>query len=203
MRALLIARAFEPAAFGNADAFFHSLNTDEAFLRRTLLNGFLFLALLRDKGYFDVDGLIQIRENMPGMSFLAGEQPFMIGGSWFSPVLGKAQPAFRFSVFPLPATSQGAVAVLGLDTPLSVSSRGEHVPQAVQLVEGLTSPESIRVFKLMGRGGFEPVERIDAPCHADKGCASALEEHGCGEGDFSFDISCTTIFGAGLTPVSN
>lgn len=70
----------------------------------------------------------------------------MIGGSWFSPVLGKAQSAFRFSVFPLPVTSQGAVTVLGLDTPLSVSSRGEHVPQAVQLVEGLTSPENILIF---------------------------------------------------------
>ena len=71
-------------------------------MRRTLLRGFLFLALLRDKEYFDVDDLVLIRENMPGMFFSAGEQPFMIGGSWFSPVLGKAQSAFRFSVFPLP-----------------------------------------------------------------------------------------------------
>lgn len=185
LRALLIARAFEPAAFGNADAFFHSLNTDEAFLRRTLLNGFLFLVLLRDRGYFDVDGLIQIRENMPGMSFWAGEQPFMIGGSWFSPVLGKAQPAFRFSVFPLPATSQGAVAVLGLDTPLSVSSRGEHVPQAVQLVEGLTSPESIRVFN-DGQGCFSPLK--DAPLPADKAVHPLWKSMDAGRGIFHSDI---------------
>ena len=31
LRALLIARAYEPAVFGDANAFFHSLNTDEPF----------------------------------------------------------------------------------------------------------------------------------------------------------------------------
>ncbi|WP_279062054.1 hypothetical protein [Bilophila wadsworthia] len=164
MRALFIARAYEPAVFGDANAFFHSLNTDEAFLRRTLLRGFLFLALLRDKEYFDVDDLVLIRENMPGMFFSAGEQPFMIGGSWFSPVLGKAQSAFRFSVFPLPVTSQG-LSPCSADTPLSVSSRGEHVPQAVQLVEGLTSPENILIFN-DGQGGFSPLK--NAPLPADK-----------------------------------
>lgn len=107
----------------------------------------------------------------------------MIGGSWFSPVLGKAQSAFRFSVFPLPVTSQGAVTVLGLDTPLSVSSRGEHVPQAVQLVEGLTSPENILIFN-DGQGGFSPLK--NAPLPAGQSGTSALEEHGCGEGDLPF-----------------
>ena len=33
---------------------------------------------------------MEMRENMPGILFSAGEQPVMIGGSWFSPVLGKA-----------------------------------------------------------------------------------------------------------------
>ena len=185
LRALLIARAYEPAVFGDANAFFHSLNTDEAFLRRTLLRGFLFLALLRDKEYFDVDDLVLIRENMPGMFFSSGEQPFMIGGSWFSPVLGKAQSAFRFSVFPLPVTSQGAVTVLGLDTPLSVSSRGEHVPQAVQLVEGLTSPENILIFN-DGQGGFSPLK--NAPLPADKAVHPLWKSMDAGRGIFHSDI---------------
>lgn len=132
-------------------------------MRRTLLR-VPFLALLRDKEYFDVDDLVLIRENMPACSF-GGEQPFYDRWQLVFPVLGKAQSAFRFFRFPLPVTSQGAVTVLGLDTPLSVSSRSEHVPQAVQLVEGLTSPENILIFN-DGQGGFSPLK--NAPLPADK-----------------------------------
>lgn len=165
LRALLIARCFEPAAFGDAEGFFRSLDTDAAFLGQTLLEGFRFLALLRDKGYFDAAGLARPRESMPDMSFSGGGQPFMIGGSWLSPVIGRAQPGFRFSVFPLPVASRGAVVPLGLDTPLAVSSRSVHRRQAIQLVEGLTAPEVIRLYN-DGQGCFSPLK--DAPLPADK-----------------------------------
>lgn len=185
LRALFIARAYETAVFGDAAAFFHSLNTDEAFLKRTLLKGFLFLGMLRDKGYFDVGTLARIRGATPSMLFSGGEQPFMIGGSWLSPVLGKAQSAFRFSVFPLPAGDQGAVAVLGLDTPLAVSSQSEHVREAVQLVEGLTGPEDIRLFN-DGQGGFSPLE--GAPPPADKAVLPLWRSMDAGRGVFLSDV---------------
>ena len=69
LRALLIARCFEPAAFGDAEDFFRALNTDAAFLQQTLLGGFRFLALLRDKGYFDDSSLARPRESMSDMIF--------------------------------------------------------------------------------------------------------------------------------------
>ena len=165
LRALLIARCFEPAAFGDAEGFFRSLDTDAAFLGQTLLDGFRFLALLRDKGYFDAASLARPRESMPDMIFSGDGQPFMIGGSWLSPVMGRAQTGFRFSVFPLPVAGRGAVVLLGLDTPLAVSSQSRHKQQAIQLVEGLTNPEVIRLYS-DGQGCFSPLK--DAPLPADK-----------------------------------
>lgn len=185
LQALFIARVYEPAVFGDADAFFHSLNTDEAFLKRTLLRGFFFLTMLRDKGYFDVDDLSLIRGTTPGVLFSGNEHPFMIGGSWLSPALGKMQSMFRFSVFPLPVTSRGAVVVLGLDTPLSVSSRGEHVQEAVQLVGGLTGPEDIRLFN-DGQGCLSPLK--DAPPPADKAVHPLWKSMDAGRGVFHSDV---------------
>ena len=75
--------------------------------------------------------------------------------------------------------------MLGLDTPLSVSSRGEHVPQAVQLVEGLTSPENILIFN-DGQGGFSPLK--NAPLPADKAVHPLWKSMDAGRGIFHSDI---------------
>lgn len=185
LRALLIARCFEPAAFGDAEGFFRSLNTDAAFLEQTLLEGFRFLALLRDRDYFDVGSLAQPRESLPDMVFSGGGQPFMIGGTWLSPVIGKAQAGFRFSAFPIPVAGRGAVVVLGLDTPLAISSRSSHKQQAIHLVEGLTGPEAIRLYN-DGQNCFSPLK--DAPLPADKAVHPLWKGMEAGRGVFHSDV---------------
>ncbi|WP_302737007.1 ABC transporter substrate-binding protein [uncultured Desulfovibrio sp.] len=148
----------------NAAAFLAALNASPDRLEQAVGKGFALLALLRDKGYIcmeDVRGIGSVRFN--GL-FCSGGRPFMIGGTWLSPGLAQARLGFRFKVFPLPLGESAPVTVLSLDTPLAVSASSPHRPQAVQLVEYLTSPENIRRYA-DAQGLLSPLR--DAPPPAD------------------------------------
>lgn len=150
---------------GNAAAFLAAFNASPDRQEQAVGKGFAFLVLLRDKGYLCMEDVRGNGPICPSGLFCGGRHPFMIGGTWLSPGLTQARLGFQFKVFPLPLGEDVPVTVLSLDTPLAVSASSPQIPQAVQLVAYLTSPDNIRRY-VEAQGLLSPLR--DAPLPADE-----------------------------------
>lgn len=169
----------------NTAAFPAALNASPDRLEQAVSKAFSLLALLRDKGYICMEDVRGIGPIYPGGLFCGGRRPFMIGGAWLSPGLAQARLGFQFKVFPLPLGEDAPVTVLSLDTPLAVSASSPQIPQAVQLVAYLTSPDSIRSY-VDAQGLLSPLR--DAPPPADAAIRPLAESLRAGNVVFKSDI---------------
>lgn len=156
LKALVVAGLFEPSVSGDADSFFVSLETVPGRLEIALMESLDRLAALRERGWLRPGDVRGGDDGEPPLSFTRGETPFMLGGSWHAVRLARKPPSFRYAAYPLPASEDRAVVVLGLDTPLAVNAESGYLEQAVQLVGILTIPENIEIFT-SGQGLLSPL----------------------------------------------
>ena len=161
LKAVVIARSFGDALYGDAEKLFAGLVENPEHLERVLSDGLTFLALLRDRGYINVTNFSNARGAVYS-PFKRGESPFMIGGTWLSPFMEKEYPGHWFKVFPLPLREDGGIVVLGLDAPLAVNRHSRHLEEALTLVKRLTAPKTITIFN-DEQGLFNPLKGAIKP----------------------------------------
>lgn len=162
LKALIIGHLFEPAILGNADRFFTELKTVPGKMEISLEESLEFLTLLRDRGYLNISGgEVRYSKELPE-SFVRGEIPFMLAGSWHAVQLARTSPSFRYAAYPLPVIEDGSIVVLGLDSPLAVNAKSKYLKQAESLVAFLSNSENIDLFTA-GQGLLSPLRETPPP----------------------------------------
>lgn len=126
---------------------FERINTGRETLSQYLEPGFSLAESLIEKGYIDKEKALRTMKTSDDLiEFAKGESPFMLTGAWAAGRLSGMEPEFDFQVFPYPVLPDGSLAVINVDTRLSVNADSENLDAAFRFVEYFTRPDNIQKF---------------------------------------------------------
>lgn len=131
----------------DSSAAIEVFNRDPAELANVLRPGIEMVKGMIDRKWIDCAEVVITNQTSDDLKlFVVGDRPFMVTGGWATSRVADMEPGFSYGVHPFPVLDDGQVLVIEANTCISVNSSSENLEAAMQLVGGITQPDSIREY---------------------------------------------------------